>query len=60
MLGLSASLLALPEFHVPIVKNLIVANQCFNFSHTNLVRQTIWYGLKFDEEMIAFPSPGLK
>lgn len=60
MLGVSASLLALPEFHIPIVKNLTMANQCIHFSHKNVVWQTIWYGLKFDKEMIDFPSPGLK
>ena len=54
MLGVSPPLLALPGIHIPIVKSLIMATQCINFSHNNLVWQIIWYDLKYDKKRLIF------
>ena len=54
MLGVSPPLLALPEIHIPTVKSLVMATQCINFSHNNLVWQIIWYDLKYDKKRLIF------
>ena len=54
MLGVPPPLLALPEIHIPTVKSLIMATQCVNFSHNNLVWQIIWYDLKYDKKRLIF------